>query len=190
MTFHHVPWGWRLIVMPVAGIDGLGTRALAGQQGPDAAAWAAKYDNLGLKVTPTNVLGIYGVIKEEVARLTVSIDTFKFKHSDGTMPKLGENLVSPYAAQGFTNATRQLLARCRAEVDNLDRVAHRLADAARAYGKSEWRSRPHSTRASFEYKPTPVPRSEPQAPAPPVGPTPAQPMPAVIPSSIFPRGMR
>jgi hypothetical protein len=174
----------------VAGIDGLGTRALAGQQGPDAAAWAAKYDNLGLKVTPANVLNIYGLIKEEVTRLTVSIDTFKANHSDGAMPKLGEDLVSPYAAVGFTNATHQLLAICKAEVDKLDRVVQRLADAARAYGKSEIEIQAAFDLKNFVYKPSPISRPEPQTSPPPSGPAPAAPMPAVVPSDIFPKGMR
>lgn len=176
--------------MPVAGIDGLGTRALAGQQGPDAAAWAAKYDNLGLKVTPANVLSIYSVIAEEVARLQASITNFQNNHSDGTMPKLGEDLVSPYAAQGFTNATQQLIARCRAEIDRLDRVAQGLADTARAYGKSEMEIAAAFDFSKFVYQPTPIPQPEPQAAPPPSGPAPAPPMPPVIPSDIFPRGMR
>jgi hypothetical protein len=174
----------------VAGIDGLGTRALAGQQGPGAAAWAAKYDSLGLKVTPANVLNIYSVIAEEVTRLRTSIASFRDNHDGGTMQRLGGDLVSPYAAQGFTNATHQLLARCIAEVDNLDRVAQRLADAARAYGKSEAEIRGAFDFSKFVYKPTPIPRPEPQAPPPSAGPPRAQPMPAVIPSDIFPRGMR
>lgn len=174
----------------VAGIDGLGTRALAGQQGPGTAAWAAKYDSLGLKVTPANVLSIYGVIKEEVTRLTVSIDTFKAKSRDGTMPRLGDDLVSPYAAQGFTNATRLLLDRCQVEVDNLGRVAQRLADAARAYGRSEMEIKAAFDLSKFKYKPTPIPRPEPQAPPSFTGPAPAAPMPAVIPSDTLPRGMR
>lgn len=174
----------------MAGIDGLGTRALAGQQGPDAAAWAAKYDNLGLKVTPANVLSIYSVIAEEVTRLQRSIDQFRFKHHNGTMPNLGEDLVSPFAARGFTNATQQLLAKCKTEVDNLDRVAQRLTDAARAYGKSEMEIKAAFDPSKFEYKPTPIPRPEPQTPPAPAGPAPAPPMPAVIPSDIFPKGLR
>jgi hypothetical protein len=174
----------------VAGIDGLGTRALAGQEGPDAAAWAAKYDNLGMKVTPANVLAMYGVIAEEVTRLRKSIDAFRFKHHEGTMPQLGEDLVSPFAAQGFTNATRQLMAKCTAEVDKLDRVAQRLAEVARAYGKSEMEIKLAFDPSKFEYKPTPIAHAEPQAAPPPAGPATAPQMPAVIPSDIFPKGMR
>ncbi|WP_028925566.1 PE domain-containing protein [Pseudonocardia acaciae] len=174
----------------MAGIDGLGTRALAGQQGPDASAWAAKYDNLGLKVTPANVLSIYSVIAEEVARLQASIANFRNNTSGGTMPKLGGDPVSPHAAGGFTDATQRLLARCKAEVENLDRVAQRLTDAARAYGKSEAEISAAFDFSKFVYQPTPIPRAEPQAAPPPARPASAQRMPAVIPSDTFPKGMR
>ncbi|HTF46577.1 MAG TPA: hypothetical protein VK735_03920, partial [Pseudonocardia sp.] len=120
----------------MTGVVGLGQRAMAGRQGPEVAAKVAAFDRLGMQVTPANVLGIYAVIMEEVTRLQSSVLLFKADHGEG-MPKLGGDLVSQPAALGFTEATTQLLAKCQADLRDLNRAADVLADAARAYGKTE-----------------------------------------------------
>jgi hypothetical protein len=109
---------------------------MAGQRGPEVAAKAAAFDQLGMQVTPANVLGVYGVIMEEMTRLQSSIQRFKADHGVG-MPLLGGDLVSPPAARGFTGATSQLITKCQADIDDLSRVGNGLAGAARAYGKTE-----------------------------------------------------
>ncbi|MDT7565614.1 MAG: hypothetical protein QOG76_4238, partial [Pseudonocardiales bacterium] len=109
---------------------------MAGQRGPVAAAKAAAFDQLGMQVTPANVLGVYGVIMEEVDRLTTSVHTFRDTNMQG-MPSLGGDPVSPHAARGFNDASTALLVKCQADIDALMRIGDGLADAARAYGKSE-----------------------------------------------------
>jgi len=89
----------------------------------------------GMRVTPETVLGIYEVIVEEANRLRMSIRKFEREHK--RMPELGKDPVSKPAADGFTATTEILLDKCRASVDGLDNVGRELADAARAYGKSE-----------------------------------------------------
>jgi hypothetical protein len=120
----------------MTGVVGLGQRAMAGRQGPEVAAKAAAFDRLGLQVTPANVLGIYAVIMQEVSRLGMSLQLFQADHGEG-MPRLGADLVSVPAARGFTRATRELLARCQADVNDLSQVASGLAHAARSYGKTD-----------------------------------------------------
>jgi hypothetical protein len=120
----------------MTGVVGLGQRALAGRQGPDVAARAAAFDQLGMQVTPANVLGVYGVVMEEMTRLQASVQRFKADHGMG-MPLLGGDLVSGPAARGFTDTTSHLLTKCQGDIDNLSRVGNVLAEAARAYGKTE-----------------------------------------------------
>ena len=120
----------------MTGVVGLGQRAMAGRQGPEVAAKAAAFDRLGLQVTPANVLGIYAVIMQEVSRLQTSVRAFQTGHLEG-MPQLGDDLVSPYAARGFDEATNQLISKCQSAIDDLKRVSHGLAEAARSYGKTE-----------------------------------------------------
>jgi len=120
----------------MTGVVGLGQRAMAGRQGPEVAAKVAAFDRLGMQVTPANVLGIYAVIMQEVSRLQMSLQLFQADHGDG-MPRLGADLVSVPAARGFTGATSQLLAKCQADVNDLNQVANGLANAARSYGKTE-----------------------------------------------------
>src|SRR5882757_5104962 len=104
----------------MTGVVGLGQRAMAGRQGPEVAAKAAAFDRLGMQVTPANVLAIYAVIMEEVSRLQVSIRAFQTAYFEG-MPQLGDDLVSPYAARGFTQATNQLVSKCQTAIDDLKR---------------------------------------------------------------------
>ena len=121
---------------PMTGVVGLGQRALAGQRGPEVAARAAAFDQLGLQVTPANVLGIYSVVMEEMTRLKTAVRTFRDTNMQG-MPSLGGDPVSPHAARGFNDASTTLLMKCQADLDGLTRVGDGLAEAARAYGKSE-----------------------------------------------------
>jgi hypothetical protein len=109
---------------------------MAGQRGPGVAAKAAAFDQLGMQVTPANVLGVYGVIMEEVDRLTTSVHTFRDTNMQG-MPSLGGDPVSPHAARGFNDASTALLAKCQSDIDGLRRIGDGLAEAARAYGKTE-----------------------------------------------------
>jgi hypothetical protein len=120
----------------MTGVVGLGQRAMAGRTGPDAAAKAGAFDQLGLQVTPANVLGVYAVIMDEVTRLQASVQRFQKDYGQG-MPLLGADPVSPYASRGFTELTSQLLVKCQTDIDDLQRVGDSLAEAARAYGKTE-----------------------------------------------------
>jgi len=109
----------------------------------------------GLRVTPETVLGIYGVIMEEVHRLRESILAFR---RVGQMPALGGDPVSPCAAAGFNEVTHQLLQQCQAHVDGLAAVGEQLAASARAYGKREEEitaTLEHAT--SVPYVPSPSP---------------------------------
>lgn len=174
----------------MAGIEGLGQRALAGRQGPDAAARAAAYDDLGMRVTPANVLGIYNVIMEEGQRLNLSLQRFRHEHSGG-MPLLGGDLVSPYAKRGFDDATNQLLARCQSHIDELARVGEELAKAARAYQKSEAEIGAAFDPRKVKYQPSPVPSANrPPSPQPAGDPRPVRPATPESLNKIFPRGMR
>jgi hypothetical protein len=128
---------------------------MAGQRGPAVAARAAAFDQLGMQVTPANVLGVYSVIMEEMTRLHSSAQMFKLDHGEG-MPLLGGDLVSPPAARGFTEATSQLLAKCQADIDDLKRVGDGLAEAARSYGKTEEQVKAAFDPSAFEYQPSPL----------------------------------
>src|SRR5882757_3105248 len=164
----------------MTGVVGLGRRAMAGQRGPGAAAKAAAFDQLGMQVTPANVLGVYGVIMEEMTRLQGSVQRFKADHLEG-MPLLGGDLVSPPAARGFTEATSQLVTRCQTDIDDLNRVANGLAEAARAYGKTEAQVKAAFDSNQFQYEPSPVPsptRDLPPSMRPPFDQGLAQPSPA------------
>jgi hypothetical protein len=138
----------------MTGVVGLGQRALAGRQGPDVAARAAAFDQLGMQVTPANVLGIYSVVMEEMTRLQGSVQRFKADHLEG-MPLLGGDLVSPPAARGFTEATSRLVAKCQSEIDDLNRVADGLAHAARSYGKTEVQLTAAFDASAFQFQPSP-----------------------------------
>jgi sugar phosphate isomerase/epimerase len=175
----------------MAGIEGLGQRALAGRQGPDVAARAAAFDDLGMRVTPANVLGIYNVIMEEAQRLRLSVRKFQHDHFDG-MPLLGGDLVSPYAKRGFDDATNQLLARCRSQIDEMARVGEELAKAARTYQKSEAEIAAAFDPRKVEYKPSPIPPAlqAPQSPQPLQGTGPVQPATPESLNKMVPRGMR
>jgi len=146
----------------MTGVVGLGQRALAGRQGPDVAARAAAFDQLGMQVTPANVLGIYSVIAEEAARLNGAIQMFRMDNFDG-MPELGGDPVSTPAAKGFTEATNQLVAKCQADVGDLQSVAAGLAATARAYGNSEEQIKASFDPHNYRYQPGPP------SPARPVG---------------------
>jgi hypothetical protein len=139
----------------MTGVVGLGQRALAGERGPDVAARAAAFDQLGMQVTPANVLGIYGVVMEEATRLQGSTLRFQADHGDG-MPILGGDLVSPPASRGFTEATRQLLLKCQSDIDVFKRVGGCLADAARDYGKTEEQLTRAFDSSKVHYEPAPV----------------------------------
>src|SRR5882757_5383335 len=116
----------------MTGVVGLGQRALAGRQGPDVAARAAAFDQLGMQVTPANVLGVYGVVMEEVERLKSAVIVFQTRSGQG-MGECGRDPVSPAASIGFTRASGQLLEMCQGDVSDLQRVGAGLAEAARAY---------------------------------------------------------
>jgi uncharacterized protein YukE len=120
----------------MSGVQGLGQRAMVGRQGPEAAATTASFDALGMSVTPENVLGVHAVIQQEVQRLTDAVYKFKSDHAEG-MPLLGGDPVSPYASRGFNEVTEQLLRGCQADIDDLQRLADGLAQAARDYGKTD-----------------------------------------------------
>ena len=152
------------MVWTMTGIDGLGSRALAGRQGPGVAQKAADFDQLGLQVTPENVLVVYKAIAQEAARLNMSLQMFKQNHPDG-MPSLGGDPVSNDAARGFTNATNQLMKTCQADVDDLKRVADGLQVAARSYGNSEEQITAAFNPKNFHYVPAPVPASPGQLPS-------------------------
>jgi len=128
---------------------------MAGRQGPVAEAKAAAFDRFGLQVTPANVLGIYAVIMEEVTRLQTSVRTFQTRFGQG-MPNLGSDPVSQPAALGFTEATNQLVAKCQADIGDLKRVGGGLAEAARAYGKTEEQIKAAFDPRNFHYQPEPV----------------------------------
>jgi hypothetical protein len=98
------------------------TMSGVGQDPLPASAIAALGHFGELQVTPANVLA-------------VSVQTFKSQFQ--SMPSLGRDPVSPHAAQGFTDATSQLLTKCQASIAELTDVADGLAAAARAYGKTE-----------------------------------------------------
>jgi hypothetical protein len=149
------------------GVVGLGQRAMAGRTGPDAAAKAGAFDQLGLQVTPANVLGVYAVIMDEVTRLQASVQRFQNDHVEG-MPLLGADPVSPHASRGFNEFTRELLAKCQTDIDDLRRIGDALAEAARAYGKTE-----EQVKAAFDVKDVPYQAS----PVPPRSIGPAEPSP-------------
>jgi hypothetical protein len=129
---------------------------MAGQRGPGVAAKAAAFDQLGMQVTPANVLGVYGVIMEEMTRLSNSVLRFQADHGQG-MPLLGSDPVSQPAARGFTATTAQLLVQCQVDIDGLSRFGSGLADAARAYGKSEEQIKAAFNPSLFYYQPAPIP---------------------------------
>jgi hypothetical protein len=128
---------------------------MAGQRGPGVAAKAAAFDQLGMQVTPANVLGVYGVIMEEMTRLQSSVQMFRASHFVG-MPSLGSDPVSLPAAQGFSEATNHLLIKCQADIADLRRVSAGLAAAARAYGKTEEQVKAAFDPGRFHYQPSPV----------------------------------
>jgi hypothetical protein len=117
-----------------------------------------------LQVTPANVLGVYGVVMEEVQRLRISVQTFKSQFQ--SMPSLGRDPVSPHAAQGFTEATNQLLTKCQASITDLSDVADGLAAAARAYGKTETQIHNAFDPGNVGYPPTSLTSSPQELPSP------------------------
>lgn len=119
------------------------------------AARAAAFDQLGMQVTPANVLGIYSVVMEEAMRLQSSVQTFRTGYGLGMAP-LGEDPVSPHAAQGFTEASGQLVAKCLSAVDDLKQVGECLAEAARAYGINEREVATAFNLKQVMYDPAPV----------------------------------
>jgi uncharacterized protein YukE len=125
---------------------------------------AADFDQLGMQVTPENVLVVYKAIAQEATRLNMSLQMFKQNHPDG-MPPLGGDPVSRDAARGFTDATNQLMNSCQADVDDLKRVADGLHVAARSYGNSEEQITAAFNPKSFRYVPAPVPPSTGQLPS-------------------------
>jgi hypothetical protein len=140
----------------MTGVVGLGQRAMAGRTGPDAAAKAAVFDHLGLQVTPANVLGVYAVIMQEVARLEASVQRFQNDYGQG-MPLLGGDPVSLHASRGFTEVTNQLLGNCQTDIDDLQRLGDGLVEAARAYGKTEEQIRNALNAVNFHYRPASLP---------------------------------
>jgi len=153
---------------------------MAGRQGLAAEAKAAAFDRFGLQVTPANVLGVYGVIMEEVTQLTASVQAFQTGNLEG-MPDLGSDPVSRPAARGFNETTSQLLAKCRADIDDLRSLGSGLAEAARAYGKTEEQVKAAFDPRNFHYQPEPVQAAVDELPPPLrrlVDPGPAQPPPA------------
>jgi hypothetical protein len=142
----------------MTGVEGLGQRSMVGRQGPDIPETAATLGRLGMQVTPENVLGVYGVLREEVLRLQTSVRRFLMTYGEG-MPLLGGDPVSPHAAKGFTEATTQLVTKCQGQIAELKSVAKAVADAARAYGKSEQEIAAAFDTDKFMYTPTSVPPS-------------------------------
>ena len=149
----------------MTGIEGLGDRAMAGRPGPAAARKAADFNQLGLQVDTENVLGIYAAIAQEVKRLQTSLRNFQRAYGDG-MPRLGGDPVSPPAATAFNESTNKLVALAKSDVDDLDRVAQGLADAAKAYGKSEEQLTAAFDPGKFVYVPAPVQRTPADLPQP------------------------
>lgn len=140
----------------MSGIQGLGDRAVAGQTGPAAAQKAADFNQLGMQVNTENVLGIYAAIAEEVARLRASLRNFRYSYGDG-MPVLGNGQpVSPHFSRSFNESTAKLVALCTSDVDDLDRVAEGLREAALAYGKSEEQIKGAFNIGKFIYTPAPT----------------------------------
>jgi hypothetical protein len=137
---------------------------MAGQRGPEVAAKAAAFDQLGMQVTPANVLGVYGVIMEEMTRLSTSMRLFQSSNGQ-SMPSLGSDPVSPHAAHGFSEATDQLVARCRSDIDDLKRVGQGLAETARAYGKTEEQVKAAFGPSKLDSPPSPTPSSTEDAPS-------------------------
>jgi hypothetical protein len=75
------------------------------------------------------------------------------------MPRLGGDPVSPPAATAFNESTNKLVALAKSDIDDLDRVAQGLADAAKAYGKSEAQITAAFDPAKFVYVPAPIQRT-------------------------------
>jgi hypothetical protein len=135
-------------------IEGLGSRALAGRTGVEQKA--SDFDQLGMQVTPETVLGVYAAIASQVTRLRASMARFKASYGDG-MPLLGNgHPVSPFFKQSFDDSTEKLVALCESDVDDLDAVAQGLAEAARAYGRTEREITDAFDPSKYKYVPAPT----------------------------------
>ena len=135
-------------------IEDLGSRALAGRPGVEQKV--ADFNRLGMQVTPETVLGIYAAIASQVARLRASVARFKASYGDG-MPVLGNgHPVSPYFSRSFNDSTDKLVALCESDIDDLDQVAQGLADAARAYGRTEQDITAAFDPSKYKYVPAPT----------------------------------
>jgi hypothetical protein len=137
------------------GIEGLGSRALEGRQGPGVAEKAASFDQLGFQVTPENVLVIYKAVAQEATRLNFVIQRFKNDNFEG-MPLLGGDPISPYMKKGYDETTDQLTTKCQSDVDDLQKVADGLAAAAKSYGNSEDQIRAAFDPRNYRYVPMSV----------------------------------
>jgi hypothetical protein len=146
---------------------------VAGQTGPAAAQKAADFNQLGLRVDTENVLGIYAAVAKQVARLRGALYNFQASYGDG-MPVLGNGQpVSPHFSQSFNDSTAKLVALCKSDVDDLDRVAEGLEQAALAYGKSEEQIKSAFDQGKYVFTPIPtLPDSLRPIAQPPSGPPP------------------
>jgi hypothetical protein len=116
----------------MSGVSGLGQAAVDGARGRAGAA--AAFDELGMQVTPENVLAVRAVLMEEATELEVLLkrELFGFR-----VEELGGDPVSKYAAAGFNELNERYLAQCTEYVETLKRAGAHLAATARAYGIAE-----------------------------------------------------
>jgi hypothetical protein len=139
---------------------------MTGVGGPLSASAVAALGKFGdMQVTPETVLGVYGVVAEEVTRLRTSVQRFQIVYGQAGVPPLGGDPVSPYASKGFNTATAQLVTKCNSAVADLKTVADGLAEAARAYGKTEDQIKAAFDPGLYHYKQAPVTPSTSDAPA-------------------------
>jgi uncharacterized protein YukE len=115
---------------------------------------AAEFNAMGMTVTPENVLAIRSQILSEAERLSLAIQNFQTNHP--AMPVLGGDPVSHDAAQGFTETANELVQKCRAAADGYRHLGEQLAEAARAYQKSEDEIKNSFSPGQMQYQPQPV----------------------------------
>ena len=145
----------RSIVWLVVRDQRLGDRAMAGRSGPGVAQKAADFNQLGMQVNTETVLGIYASIAEEVTRLRLALRAFQ-NATQGGMPHLGGDPVSPYASTAFNQSTDKLVALAKRDIDDLDRVSQGLVEDAKSYGKTEQEIGAAFDPSKFRYVPAPV----------------------------------
>ncbi|MGQ0482493.1 MAG: PE domain-containing protein [Pseudonocardia sp.] len=116
----------------MSGVSGLGQAAVDGARGRAGAA--AAFDELGMQVTPENVLAVRAVLMEEATELR---QLLRRELHGFRVEELGGDPVSKYAAAGFNELNERYLAQCTEYINTLERAGKHLEATARSYGIAE-----------------------------------------------------